>query len=155
MTSDTAVARADVAISYAQVCVFDPELAAPFNDWSDLHVQQGFSWRPGSVSFAVGPDCPRLHVTVYRSAPKPELAEASTAIRVPFEVPPGGEVEVASIADGFLVEIAPGLYDLYFAMNGEWVDLTFAERVHGDAQVLVSSDLARPQPSYLMEANSA
>jgi hypothetical protein len=147
--------RADLAISHAQVCVFDPALATPFNDWSERHVQQGFSWRPGSVSFAVEPDCPQLHVAVYCSTSKPKLADASTAIRVPFEVPPAGEVEVASIADGFLVRITPGGYDLYFALRGQRVDLTFAERAHAEAQVIVSWHLASPQPSYLMEANPA
>lgn len=150
-----AIARADVAISSSQICVVDPALATPFNDWSDRHVQQGFAWRPGSVSFAVGADCLQLHVAVFRASSKPELAEASTAIRVPFEVPLGGEIEVTSVSEGFFALIAPGHYDLYCVLREQQLDLTFAERVYQDAEVLISSDLARPQPKYLMEADPA
>lgn len=153
MTS--AIARADVAVSHAQICVFDPALATPFNDWSDRHVQQGFSWRPGSVSFAVGPDCAQLHVTIHRSSSEPDIGAALTAVRVPFEVPPAGEIEVTSITDGFPVHIAPGRYDLYFSLREGGADLIFAPPAHDEAQVLVSSHLARPQPTYLMDADPA
>jgi Competence protein J (ComJ) len=39
-------------ISHSQIAVFDPSLERPFNSWTDAHVAQGFSWRPGSVSFS-------------------------------------------------------------------------------------------------------
>ncbi|WNZ26896.1 hypothetical protein HJG54_28635 [Leptolyngbya sp. NK1-12] len=36
---------------YNQVAVFDPSLEYPYNDWLPQHAAQGFTWRPGSVSF--------------------------------------------------------------------------------------------------------
>lgn len=38
-------------ISYSQLAVFQKGMENPFNDWEDTHVNQGFAWRPGSVSF--------------------------------------------------------------------------------------------------------
>ena len=40
-----------INLSYSQLCIFLSSLAQPFNDWSDRHFTQGFSWRNGSVSF--------------------------------------------------------------------------------------------------------
>lgn len=47
----SAVASFSLEIAYGQIGVFDASLAQPFNDWTDAHVRQGFSWRSGSVSF--------------------------------------------------------------------------------------------------------
>jgi hypothetical protein len=41
-----------IEILYRQIAVFRSRLEHPFNDWTPRHVKQGFSWRPGSVSFA-------------------------------------------------------------------------------------------------------
>ena len=38
-------------ISYSQLVVFQKGMENPFNDWENTHVDQGFAWRPGSVSF--------------------------------------------------------------------------------------------------------
>ena len=51
-----------VEISHAQLAVFDSTLTAPFNDWTDDHVKQGFAWRPGSVSFMTLDTAGTFHV---------------------------------------------------------------------------------------------
>ena len=40
-----------IDVSYSQIAVFNSELENPFNDWTDQHVLQGFSWREESGSF--------------------------------------------------------------------------------------------------------
>ncbi|MEO5326531.1 competence protein ComJ [Mesorhizobium sp. CC13] len=87
-------------VSYGQIAIFDPSLSQPFNDWTEQHVAQGFAWRPGSVSFrTVGDDghyCIAIEVVDHAGPLEPETVRA---IEVPFDVPPRGEIEVASIAD--------------------------------------------------------
>ena len=39
----------EMLVSYYHIAIFDTDLG--FNDWRDAHGKQGFSWRPGSVSF--------------------------------------------------------------------------------------------------------
>jgi hypothetical protein len=43
--------RFNLNISYSQLAVFDASLDQPLNDWTPEHADQGFSWRPRSVSF--------------------------------------------------------------------------------------------------------
>jgi hypothetical protein len=38
-------------VSHSQIAVFDSAMAQPFSAWSDMHVNQGFAWRAGAVSF--------------------------------------------------------------------------------------------------------
>jgi|ERR671922_2358209 hypothetical protein len=41
----------DLYVTYGHIVVFDPDVERPFNEWRQQHFDQGFSWRPGSVSF--------------------------------------------------------------------------------------------------------
>ena len=104
-----------VSVSYSQLAVFRAGLAQPFNDWTDKHVSQGFAWRPESVSFRTvveaGPH--DIDVVVSPDGIQPS-ADAVWIIEVPFKVPTGGAIEVASIADGALVNVPPGVYSLRF-----------------------------------------
>ena len=51
----------DLFASYSQVSVFMAKLDSPFNDWEQEHVEQGFAWREGSVSFATLEEAGTLH----------------------------------------------------------------------------------------------
>lgn len=104
----------NVAILYSQLCVFDPALKAPFNDWEEAHVAQGFSWRPGSVSFATADHSSPVIVDVTCADAPPDAGLAATAIRVPFDAPLSGNVEIGSIMSGVQVPIPPGAYALHF-----------------------------------------
>ncbi len=108
MMQSTAVT---LEVSYSQLAVFRRGLDNPFNDWKDAHVAQGFSWRPGSVSFRTlewgGPH--RVQVLVRETAGSVSR-DAVRAIDVPFVVPDDGAVEVASISDSAVVTVPPGPY---------------------------------------------
>src|SRR5437588_2371964 len=41
-----------IVFLYGTLAIFQAGIAHPFNDWNSIHGSQGFSWRPGSVSFA-------------------------------------------------------------------------------------------------------
>ena len=104
-----------IFVSYSQVTVFDHSLERPFNQWTEQHVAQGFSWRPGSAAIRTIAEGGRHLVTVTVDVDDEE--QPSGAIRiidVPFEAPTNGVVEIASISDSSLLKIAPGMYKLRF-----------------------------------------
>jgi hypothetical protein len=104
-----------ILVSYSQVTVFDHSLERPFNQWTDKHVAQGFSWRPGSAAFRTIAEGGRHLVTVAVDVTENgELSDAARIIDVPFEVPADGAVEIGSISDSSLLEIPTGTYRLRF-----------------------------------------
>src|SRR5207249_8431330 len=89
-----------ISVSYSQLAVFDHSLERPFNEWTDRHVAQGFSWRPGSVAFRTIEEGGRHVVTVMLGAHESELAaDAVRVIDVPFEIPLDGAIEIGSISE--------------------------------------------------------
>ena len=104
-----------VFVSYSQPSVFDPSLANPFNNWTRVHVAQGFAWRPGSVSFRTLSESGVYDVELLLGeGGRPILPYVLRAIEVPFRVPSNGALEVASISDGQRLELPAGPYQLRF-----------------------------------------
>jgi hypothetical protein len=89
-----------VYISYSQLAIFSSALQHPYNDWTDEHVAQGFSWRAGSVSFytLVEAGVHSVEVDFVKRFP-PLDEEVIRAIEVPFDVPSDGAIEVGSISE--------------------------------------------------------
>jgi hypothetical protein len=103
----------ELEVSYSQLAVFSSGLSDPFNRWTDEHVAQGFSWRPGSVSFATLVEYGLHHVTVLILDSPPDLSPAAIRVlEVPFAVQIGGKTEIASISDAYTVVLPPGRYQL-------------------------------------------
>lgn len=145
----------EITVSYAQLCVFDPAIEAPYNDWADAHVAQGFSWRPGSVSFATDSDCASVVVKVMSTEGAPDLADADSAIRVPFVVPPSGTVEIGSVMSGVEASFPPGYYALYFLAPSSATlpfRLVFVPADKIEPAVLREGRNAKMQVGYLMTA---
>lgn len=120
-------------LSYGQLAIFASSLEKPFNDWTDKHVAQGFSWRPNSVSFRSLIDAGIHHVELNVQDRLGALhPEAVRVIEVPFESPKGGEVEIGSIADTVPISLPSGKFLLrceFLAAQGkspQQVRLTFA-----------------------------
>ncbi len=110
-----AAAAFSLFISYSQVAVFDSALEHPFNLWTERHVKQGFSWRPGSVSFATLEEAGQYTVEI--DVVSDDIALSPDAIRViqtPFEVPQNGSIEIASISESVPLDLASGPYALRF-----------------------------------------
>ena len=104
----------NLIVTHSQIAVFDPRLENPFNDWREAHVRQGFSWRPGSVSFSTLGDGDIVVTTDLGGARR---ADARRSIRVPFSVRSARGVEIATIATAArscLFELDPGHYSLTF-----------------------------------------
>jgi competence protein J (ComJ) len=148
-----------LVVTHHQVAVFQPSLEMPFNDWRDEHVCQGFSWRPGSVSFGTIDDG-ILDVECVRGI-QGAASGAVRVIRVPFTVGSEAEVEVATVAsNGFRLSLPAGEYALTFE-HGRTEDAMWCRLVwHGTssrvmpAVVWADSGLDPPDP-LIMEAEPA
>lgn len=147
-----------VHIDHSQLCVFDPLLEQPLNDWTDAHVAQGFSWRPGSVSFRMADDG-AVTVEVATADIAPPQSGATTMIRTPFKVPQTGRIEVGSVFSGAEVVVRPGECDLYFVVSETGsetaVRLLFVPSSGAGPDVVVESATAARQTDYLMTAKPA
>lgn len=100
-----------VFVSYGQLAVFCSDLANPFNDWTDKHVAQGFSWRPKSVSFRALVESGKhlISISVVDQL-EPLEAVVVRAVEVPFDIPQNGCIEVGSISDLVPLTLVPGSY---------------------------------------------
>ncbi len=102
-------------VSHSQVAVFDSGLEEPFNGWTERHVNQGFSWRPGSVSFVTIEEAGRHSVSLDVVSGNVGVSpEAIRVIQTPFEVRQTGAIEVASVSDSIPFSLPPGTYALRF-----------------------------------------
>ncbi|WP_244067537.1 competence protein ComJ [Bradyrhizobium sp. Ce-3] len=149
-------------LSYGQLSVFASSLKDPYNDWTEQHSSQGFTWRPGSVSFRsmveAGQHAAEIHVVNHAAPVHPD---AVRAVEVPFEVPADGAIEVGSISETIPLKLPPGSFLLrceFFQPSGtnedERVRLTFAKKdtprfavVRADPELSVGNELlttARP-----------
>lgn len=107
-----------ISVLYSQVCVFDQSMENPYNDWTVNHRNQGFSWRPGSVSFATSFESGDVFCRVNQVSHFDDRLEAITLIRVPFFVPEKSLIECGSILSGFELSVEPGHYGLYYCDFG-------------------------------------
>jgi hypothetical protein len=149
-------------ISYAQLAVFDASLTQPFNDWSDAHVRQGFSWRAGSVSFRTLESAGPIAVQVFHSRQLDlGTSRAERIITVPFTVPASGEIEVASISSGAPLLLPAGEYELTLEHgsskeSGMWANLYFERSLQPVAARILRADAAlEPPHTFVMTAGPA
>jgi hypothetical protein len=71
-------------ITYYQLVVYDEgTVPVPDNDWTKRHIAQGFSWRPGCVTFATLEVVGALKVEVLLADDLEVSSEATRAIVVP------------------------------------------------------------------------
>jgi hypothetical protein len=143
------MAKAEIKIylSYSQLCIFLSSLGNPFNDWSERNFSQGFSWRPGSVSFRALAEDGDHQVNVFIKEQVPSLpTNCVRAFKVPFETK-DGNIEIASISDSAQLEIPPGKYILrveflkYVAESLPKINVRFNRGVSGFEVMRADSEL--------------
>jgi len=147
-------------VSYSQLAVFCEDVPQPFNDWTDAHVLQGFSWRSESVSFkTLNPDGD-IDVTV-RIADQHEIrSDTVRAMRVPFSVADGCTLEIATITEGFNTNIPAGHYALVFEtgttlVDAMWCILTFVSNGPQEPLILRADKDLQPAYPLVMKASPA
>lgn len=148
-------------VTYGQVAVFDARLENPFNDWSETHVAQGFSWRPGSVSFATIDHDGPIAVRVTHGAARGARIDMARSMVVPFNVPLHGLVEIATITGSVPMHLAPGEYALTFehgrpTASVMWASFHFAAvDVAVSPLIIIADSKLRPPAELLMSAKPA
>ena len=83
-------------IFYSQLAVFQYGLKNPFNDWNDIHINQGFAWREGAVSYGTLSDDTECKITIRVTDKKKVDAYVIKAIAVPSYIGNKG-IEVGSV----------------------------------------------------------
>lgn len=145
-------------ISYSQIAVFDASLAHPFNTWTQEHFDQGFVWRPGSVSFRTSVRTGQATVTVEHVDAASVREDAVLAIAVPFHLA-GRSLEVASIFNGEVMEFGSGDYELVFqtgkAGTLPWVALQFITGSVESARLIKGREHLRATEPLLMTGGPA
>lgn len=132
----------------------------PFNDWTEQHLAQGFSWRAGSISFKTPVRHGDIDVTVDLISNIVIRTDAARAILVPFTTW-GGLVEISSIAQSELIDIPPGRYAVLFQSgirNGRsWCTIGLLESTVTPVEpvILRGDDDLDPRIELLMEAEPA
>lgn len=104
---------------YSQICLFDPGLENPFNDWDSEQTDQGFTFRPGSVSFGTIDEQTEWEFTLELTEFK--LRQDVSYIRIiqlPFEVLNDG-LEIGGVLSSKVYNIESGNYKLTFAIFDE------------------------------------
>ncbi|MFT3786397.1 MAG: competence protein ComJ [Tepidisphaeraceae bacterium] len=146
-------------ISYSQIAVFNPAMDRPFNNWTEDHFNQGFVWRPQSVSFRTPTRAGNVKVDVETVDAEPKLRDdAVLAISVPFHLPDSG-VEIASVFKGQVCDLDPGDYQLVFqtgsAGKNPWCTFSFVKKLVKEASILKGREHLRPGNTLLMTAEPA
>lgn len=154
------MSHVNMTVSYGQIAVFDGRLDNPFNDWKDTHILQGFSWRPGSVSFSTLREAVNIEVAIEVSSTANVHPECQRAITVPFLVEPGANIEIATISNSQPFQLDPGNYQLIYETGRRldasvWVRFTFVPNGTQDPKILVRDDELNPPAVFLMEADPA
>ena len=150
----------DLVLIYGYVAVSLPRLAKHHNAWNRIHGSQGYSWRPGSVSFGTidADEYPPLTV-VLQDAYLPPIS-TTRVIKVPFQVEDDGVVVSDPLTQDWRVPIPAGNYALYFAIEpfeASWkYSLTFiSEEALPKAEIILADELLSPPDELLMEAELA
>lgn len=146
-------------VSFSQIALFNAGLQNPFNNWSDLHVAQGFSWREGSVSFKTLIESGPIDVTFSLAHEFGPNTDAIRAISVPFLCDKQGSVEISTIIGGHRERLSAGPYQIVFetGLDGSysWCRFTAIPRGNLLPQILVSDRGLAPCYPLLMEVTPA
>ena len=161
------IAVFDVTVSYNTLCVFHEEIENPYNDWSEIHISQGFAWRSASVSFQGLKDAIGCEMTVQTDSQIRLRPDTVRAIGVPFSVSVSQQIIVGSIMDETTVEIPSGDYclvcelgllplkvetcdDEILKWQDIWCVFTFVPCQNVEAKILRQDEnLNPPSPLYM------
>ena len=120
----------DLDLSYRQVSIFNYGLENPFSDWTKKHIEQGFTYRPGSIGIMTFSQSGLLKTGVDFS--EEVKSESERILVLPFNVSGNSGIEVATITAGFQVEIDDGEYSLMIQLgrldeSTDWIWFSFVQ----------------------------
>lgn len=104
----------EMQIVYSQVVLFNNDIEYPFSNWFDTHVNQGFVWREGTISFgSLDKSCDSLINVILKKTDDFEWdIDSKIQIALPFYV--SSTIEFGSLFETVEVDLPKGLYQVYF-----------------------------------------
>jgi hypothetical protein len=147
-------------LAWSQISLFDANLVDPFNDWNERHLRQGFTWRPGSVSFKTPERFGEIDVEMDLVGSLKVEPDARRAMIVPFTTW-AGVIEISTISQAEVIDIPPGRYALLYQTgirNGrQWVSFGLLESPFMPVEpvILRSDEEMDLHAPLLMEAEPA
>jgi Competence protein J (ComJ) len=148
----------EIFVSFGQIAIFESNLHNPFNDWNDAHVHQGFSWREGSVSFALPGGDGEYRVEIEFLSECVNISDdAVRAIKVPFFLRESS-MEISSVSESVNIIMEVGKYSLIFQVfekpfggRGS-IRISFIKCENSVAAILRSDSEMIPPKKLLMTA---
>lgn len=145
---------------YSIIELADPLLPVAGVRPTQQHILQGFTWRPGCVTFRLLDDLSDQRTEVVLAAKTQPNPAAERAIVVPFEVSAANMVAISDMVTTEQFSLREGTYALLFETGriGDeacWLRLTFVPNASPIAAVLRADDALAPQYPLLMTAEPA
>ncbi|MDQ1194423.1 competence protein ComJ [Agrobacterium sp. SORGH_AS 787] len=135
------IAEFPLTVLYTQVVVHLADLPRPGLLWDDEHVNQGFAWAEGIVSFGVPDHDGQCFLRIDLTETFELDPEAEWAVQTPFEVT--RPLKVGTIANMHDVVVPNGLYNVVFqALPGSQAPL------EGMAYLLSITFVPTSNPSF-------
>lgn len=148
-------------INYSTLTVCRRGEPRPFSRWTQSHVNQGFIWRPESVSFVTldsEASCPHIKISLMLMGSYTAAEGAVRIIRLPFQSLTGGIEVTSPLSESWLVDLPADDYSLFFAIEVDpegsvaepWLyQLTFVKTLHGEPAQIVRADKDLIVPNQL------
>lgn len=113
--------RGSLPIDYKSLIVHQRGLPFPYNRPTEAHIRQGFTWRPGSVTFSTLDPEEFLEESVLVDTNQGETVSLPPAavriIRLPFDIGADGIEVTSPIGIAWSIDLPPGHYALYFSVE--------------------------------------
>lgn len=107
----------ELNLTYKQFCIFNCDLENPFNNWNDVHVQQGFVVRENSISVMTISTEGILCIDILSE--NILIDKAKRIIEFDFIVM-NNCVEIATITDCFQIKVIDGHYKIRVQLYSEY-----------------------------------
>lgn len=147
-----------LAVAYAQMVVFDAELEMPFNDWTSTHVDQGFSCRESSVSFALSDRIVEINVSINDTSNIER--DPYLGISVPIIITGTSGLCIGTLVQQYTIPIEPGNYVIRFlASRTDFTDIDDINLIispgKADPCIIINDGSISHTSEFLMSADPA
>jgi len=149
----------ETQIVYSQVVLFNNTIEYPFSNWSDTHVNQGFVWREGTISFGSldESDDSLINFILRKTNDFEWDIDSKIQIALPFHVL--STIEFGSLFETVEVDLPNALYQIYFEakeVNNRGIyNITFVQNSNPISIVNCLEDGRNPPVNLLMDGEPA
>lgn len=99
----------ELDLSYSQFIFFQKDMENPFNDWDEISIKQGFSYRRDSIGIKTFHEYGKVKILVSNSIDRNE--KAIRIIKFPFLVKNNG-IEFSTVTESFIYNLKNGNYEV-------------------------------------------